>query len=67
MAHIRILGHMCPPPHMTHVSSSSYDTCILLLIWHVYPPPHMTHIRIETREAQTADEHSFESACTPGN
>jgi hypothetical protein len=24
-------------PHMTHVSSSSYDTCILLLIWHMYP------------------------------
>ena len=24
--------HMYPPPHMTHVSSSSYDTCILLLI-----------------------------------
>jgi len=24
--------HMYPPPHMTHVSSSSYDTYILLLI-----------------------------------
>ena len=23
---------MYPPPHMTHVSSSSYDTCILLLM-----------------------------------
>jgi len=23
---------MYTPPHMTHVSSSSYDTCILLLI-----------------------------------
>ena len=23
---------------------SSYDTCILLLIWHMYPPPHMTHV-----------------------
>jgi hypothetical protein len=30
------LWHMYPPPHMTHVSSSSYDT--------MYPPPHMTHI-----------------------
>jgi len=29
---------------MTHVSCSSYDTCILLLIWHMYPPPHMTHV-----------------------
>jgi len=29
-----------PPPHMTHVSSSSYDTCILLLIWHMYPQKH---------------------------
>jgi hypothetical protein len=23
---------MYPPPHMTHVSSSSYDTCIFLLM-----------------------------------
>jgi hypothetical protein len=28
---------MFPPPHMTHVSSSSYDTCILLLS---APGPH---------------------------
>ncbi len=27
-----LLLDMYPPPHMTHVSSSSYDTCILLLI-----------------------------------
>ena len=49
---------------MTHVSSSSYDTCILLLIWHMYPrrtnpkaswrmypPPHMTHVSSSSYDA----------------
>jgi hypothetical protein len=27
-----LLTSLHPPPHMTHASSSSYDTCILLLI-----------------------------------
>jgi hypothetical protein len=51
-----ISSRMYPPPHMTHVSSSSYDTLVVLCRFikshdppphmkhdNMYPPPHKTH------------------------
>ena len=73
----RSCGHMHPPPHMTHASSSayathasssSYDTQKQRSCGHMHPPPHMTHASssaYDTHASSSSYDTQKQRSCGP--